>query len=518
MRNLGRFFLAVNALVLLALSCSCGGSGVPSERPALVVVARFEPYTGRDVPGYVGSLKITAQSGAEAPLGPFLIVRGEKPLRIEGVSPGKTYVLSIEGFQSTDGSGTKVASATLERTATDGTSAILVDMLDTEIARVDVSPSQVHLEPNQSQHFSFEAVNSAGATILEDGQDTGFAVSLSPAVGTFDRSTNTYTAPPYTDGQPPEVRLDVSIAGRTACATIIFGREPNLIVVLRWNADGRGLPGYASSARLTVSDQSGHPVDWGEQVSSRREAGAYTEYAEFYVPPGSYLLKVGAYATNDGTGPALGSQTMPVSTDELNAIDLDSSFFRGEAIRIVVRDPASGSALANAGLEMIEGQVLKVEPSLVDAAGDALVGPDGFATALMSGVAVSLAGRQLRALSIGESVLRCDLGDHPGSLTIPVVVKPRTVSCDIDWAALDSSAKSARILIEWPNGAQQTLVGKSGGSDRVSFDQPLVFGVTRRVLVQTYTSSNGTGPISREEHVGDFPGPIPPGLRVPRGP
>lgn len=102
--------------------------------------------------------------------------------------------------------------------------------------------------------------------------------------------------------------------------------------------------------------------------------------------------------------------------------------------------------------------------------------------------------------------------------TIQGVSPPPSERVEHRKSALDPSAKSARILIEWPNGAQLTLVGKSGGSDRVSFDQPLVFGVTRRVSVQTYTSSNGTGPISREEHVGDFPGPIPPDLRVPRGP
>ncbi|MBX7131429.1 MAG: hypothetical protein K1X67_02010 [Fimbriimonadaceae bacterium] len=522
MRNIGRCLLAMLALALLGLLTSCGGSGSGnnSERAVFRVSAVFAPYSGRDIQSYVGSLRITAQAGTDTPLGPFILARGDAPLEISGLRTGKTYVLQIEGLQGVSGTGTKVASAVLERTATTGISSVTIDMLNSEIASLSISPSEVTLKAGESQRFTFEAKNTSGSTILTDLQDTSFSGVLSPTVGSFAPSTTTYTAPAVVN-QSTDVRLDATLADQTGSAIIhLVNEAAPLNVALRWNADGRGLPGYARSATLQVLDQLGTPVAGGTRTLVRSSVSAYQESVGFEVPSGSYLLRAEAFPSTDGTGALLASATILITVDAGGSnytLDMDADSFLGTAIRVIARDPSSGWGLANLGLEMIQGQVLNLEPNLIDQMGNVLLGPSDIRSSLQSGNSVSVTGQQIRASSLGQSLVRFNLGDAPGTTTIQVTVKPRAVSGEINWNALDSTAQSARVIIEWPGGSQNILVRKSTGPGRFAFNQPLIFGVTKRIKVQTFPTSNGTGPFTREEAVGDYLGAIPPALRIPSG-
>lgn len=225
MRNTGRCLVALCALFFIAGFSWYGGSRPQgySRRASFEVSAQFLPDLGPGAPRNIGSLKIIVQNGENTPLGPFLLTRNDEgPWVIEGVTPGKTYVVTIEGREGTDGWGAKVATATLERKAVKGALSIHIDTIDTKTAKVILAPREVELKADQSQCFTIEARNSDGATLLQDWPNSRIAASLTPKVGVFDRATNTYTAPSSLDAKVPQVRLDVSIAGRAASAIIKF--------------------------------------------------------------------------------------------------------------------------------------------------------------------------------------------------------------------------------------------------------------------------------------------------------
>jgi hypothetical protein len=469
------FVLALGGTAILTAGCGGSGGG-SSSRSAFQVTANFAPYTGRDVQGYVGSLKITAQTGTDTPLGPFILKRGDAPLTISGLKSGKTYRISVEGLQGTNGTGSKVSTATLDRTAASGTTNVAIDTTNSEIASVAVAPGDVTLTGGQSQSYTFEAKNASGATILTSAQDTSFSASVSPNVGTFDAATNTYTAPAVITSGTTTARLDVTIGGKTASGTINFDDQTSrAVVALRWNADGRGLPGYAKSAKLALVD-GGLIVPGTEKVVTRDQSGSYSSDVNWdKVHDGSYQLSVEAYASDDATGTSLASADFPitVSPDEpTTVVDMSTSSFKATQIKVYVQHGSTAPVDATNGAVLNEGETVTVSAKATDANGVVyLMGNELKFTA--AGNNVTLQGDQLTGNVRGTgAVLTVNSGDTPpGSVNIPVNVEFGNPGIGVNWDAptrdgAPGYAKSGQAEIFDSNGTPIP------GFDPICFNRP----------------------------------------------
>ena len=473
------FVLALGGTAIL--TAGCGGSGSSnSGRSAFQVTATFDPYTGKAVQSYVGSLKITAQTGTDTPLGPFVLKRGDAPLEITGLKSGKTYRLTIEGLQGTNGTGSKVSTATIERTATSGTSSVNIDTTNSEIASVAVAPGDVTLKGGQSQQYTFEAKNASGATILTSAQDSSFSATVSPNIGSFDAATGVYTAPAVISSGQTSARLDVNIGGKTAAGTINFDDETsNATVALRWNADGRGLPGYARSAKLSLVD-GGIIVDGTEKTVTRTSDAAHTSEIDWSkVKDGTYTLNIEAFANDGATGEAVavGSFPITVGPDELTTVvDMGNGDFKPTMLKVYVQHGNNAPVDSTTKVTVNEGETVTVTAKAVDAQGVVyLTGSEVAMTA--AGGNVQLNGNQLKGLTRGAGAsLTVNAGDvlqdgASGIKTIPVDVVFGNPGIGLEWdpATRDGApgyARSGQAEIFYADGSP------IAGFDPICFNRP----------------------------------------------
>ncbi len=454
------FALALGGTAILTSGCGGSGSGGgTSGRSAFNITASFDPYSGRNLPSYVGSIKVTLQTGTDTPL-TYTIKRGDAPLKVDNVAAGKTYTFTVEGVQGTNGTGSKVASATFTRVAPakNQTSDVAIDAANSEIASVSVSPSDVTLTGGASQVFTFEAKNASGATILTNAQDSSFGVTIAPNVGSFNNANNTYTAPNVIGQDQPASRLDVTIGGKSASATLNFDDErSNALVALRWNADGRGLPGYASSARISLVD-GGIIVPGSERVVTRSQSGAYTENIDWSkVQDGSYSLVVNAYASNNASGEPVGSAEFPftVGPDEIREIiDMSTSDFNATKLEVWVTRNNGPAQKVNGTLPLNEGETVMVNTKAVDDSGTVYLS-GGQVNMSVSGGNANLDGDELTGVTRGTgSSLTVNAGDVlkdgvPGTSTIPINVVFGNPGFVINWDALtrDPAPSYARSFV-----------------------------------------------------------------------
>lgn len=459
------FVLALGGTAILTSGCGGGSGGSGNTgRSAFQVRATFAPYSGRDIQSYVGSIKITAQSGTDAPLPTVTLKRGDSPATIDGLAAGKSYRLTIEGLHGENGTGSKVSTATLDRTAPNKgqTSEVVIDTTNSEIASVVVAPGDITVSASESVQYSFEAKNSSGATILTSAQDSAFNVSVSPSIGTFDSTNNTYTAPSVISSGQSDARLDVSIGGQTGSATIKFDDNTSgFRVALQWNADGRGLPGYAGSAKLWLSD-GGIIVPGSEKIVSRSQSGAHASDVNWAsIADGSYTLNVEGFGSNDGSGIALASASFPVSVtpdEPTTNINMTTADFKATQVKVYVQHASTAPVEATNEVVVNEGETVTMSAKATDANGTVyLMGNQIKMTA--NGSNVTLNGNQLTGNARGAgSTFSVNTGDTPpGSMSLPITVTFGNPGATLGWdaptrAGAPGYAKSGQAEIFYTNG------------------------------------------------------------------
>jgi hypothetical protein len=454
------FVLALGGAAIL--TSGCGGSGGGGGRSAFQVTAQFEPYSGKDIASYVGSIKVTAQTGSDTPLGPYTLNRGSNSQKIEGLAAGKTYRFTVEGFQGTNGTGSKVSYAQFDRVAPNRgqTTDVAITTMATEIASVTVSPSTVDLAAGESQVYAFEARNSSGAVILTDAQDSSFQVSINPNVGTFDSNTNTYTAPNVISSGQPASTIAVSIGGVTGNGTINFVNG-ELQIDLKWNADGRGLPGYAGSARLSIVN-GGIILPGSERNVTRTQNGAHTQRVVWDdVPFGNYMLNVEAYGTGDFSGPVVASASFPVDivrNGGVETIDMSAADFKPTKIDVYVQRGGLAPVLANNEVVVNENETVRLSAVATDGNGTVFLSGNQLRMSV-TGSNATLNGDWLTANIRGTgSTLTVNSGDTPpGQVNLPIDVVFGNPGGIIEWDAptrdaAPGYAKSAMVTIAHAGG------------------------------------------------------------------
>lgn len=470
------FVLALGGTAILTSGCGGSGGGT-GGRSAFQVSAQFAPYSGKDIQSYVGSIKVMAQTGSDTPLGPYVLKRGDSPLKIEGLAAGKTYRFTVEGLQGTNGTGSKVSYAQFDRVAPGNgqTTDVPITTMASEIASVTVSPSDVELAASESQVYAFEARNSSGAVILTDAQDSSFSVSINPNVGTFDPQTNTYTAPNVIANDQPDSRLDVSIGGVTGSGTIKFDKGGDLNIALKWNADGRGLPGYAGSARLSLVN-GGIIVPGSTREVTRNQSGAHSQSVVWNtLPYGNYNLVVEGFGSTDFSGPVLASAEFPVTVEKnggVTNIDMSTSGFKATMLKIYVQHGANAPTEATNKVVVNEGETVTVSAKATDAQGTVYLMGNQI-TMSTTGSNVSLTGNQLRGITRGTgSSFTANTGDTPpGSVTLPIEVAFGNPGVGVDWDAptrdgAPGYAKSAQAEIF------DSMGNPIPGFDPICFNRP----------------------------------------------
>ncbi len=405
--------LIVFALLIAALvGAGCGGSGSKKSGGFNVSGVFANPYTGRDVPGFVGSLKVTttpAIPGCET----FVLHRGESSKPCPGTKQGTLYRFSVTAYQGTSGNGSVLGSASFERVADKTVQDVVINTVDIDIASVTISPADATLKLGESQTFSIGARNRAGQVVITPANDSSFSCSLS-GPGTWNASTFTYTAP-STAPSEESARVTCTFDGKSASATINLDFRREACVNILWNALNRGIPGYARSARVVVSDAGGNVVD--DQVHDRTSDSAYTQQLTWPdTIVGDYDVTVTAFADFGGGGAQLGQTTFPYAlTYDPDCPDIDmgpGDLTQGLNIVCFI-ERAGGPVEINGDVTINEGEIATLSAVVEDADGNIVLTTDR-AIFKATGPNVRIDGDEMTGVVRGNgSSVSVSFGDTP---------------------------------------------------------------------------------------------------------
>lgn len=414
-------FAALCLCLISAITVGCGGSSSPG-RSTFLVDGEFEAYTGRAIPGYVGSIRVVIQTGSDTPIELTPINRQTQPVQVQ-VTAEKDYTFNVTAYHGEQLNGAIVGRLTFTRRSPrrGNTENVIIDNLNTDVASLHVTVPQI-IQCGSTVEIMVEARNSSGNPILNCDEDSSLGVTVTPTnAGTiaFNNGNCEFTATDDVSMDGTQIRFSTALGGQTADATATLDCEiSKLLMNVHWNADTRGIPGYAQSARITVR-HFGVLDPVCDLVLNRTSNSDYIEDVECpeALQDGDYEVTVQAFAGADAGGALLASEVFAVTVDpdeDPITINMNPSGSLIDRVRYTLI--RNGNPVPETDpIVLFQGETVDIDVDALNAAGEIVLSGDEIVNTFAGPNVQQVDNNTVKALLVGdESTITSNIGDAPG--------------------------------------------------------------------------------------------------------